>query len=244
MLKRNYLLQSLTFYFQKERKCWKIWKKNIQNQNRSTYQTLPDRTKQLRPWFVHSNNKNPTFCSHRLILGPPEITRNASVFAREWYADWHNVSPDIKIHETSAYHQESGISVIRCYARKSRVDKKVTAVQNYLVRHNRAVVSAVIDCIHCLSQEMMVFRNSDSNKRKIDKFISIARLKQNRCSSLLEKFGKASHWKKTITCEFFSLWQFGEFSFYNERRGNTENLWKNQRSKIFFYYSQFYTRLR
>lgn len=129
-------------------------------------QTLPDGTKRLRTWLAYSDKKKAIFCLHCLIFGLPKITRNASVFAREGYADWHNVSRDIEIHETSAYHQESDISVIRWYAGKSKVDKQMAEVENYLVHHNRAVVSVVIDCIRYLSQEMMAFRKSDNKEGK------------------------------------------------------------------------------
>ncbi len=100
-------------------------------------------------------------------MDPPKITRNAGVFTREGYADWHNVSCDIEIHETSVYYQKSEFSEVQWYAGKSRVDKEMAGVQNCLVHHNRAVVSAVIDCILYLRREMMVFRNF----RKTDKFI-------------------------------------------------------------------------
>ncbi len=108
------------------------------------------------------------FCLHYfLILGLLKITRNADVFAREGYAAWRNMSHDIEIHGTSAYYQKSVVSLIWRYAEKSRVDKKMAEVQNYLVHHNRAVVSAVIDCIRYMSQDMMVFRNSDDKKGKL-----------------------------------------------------------------------------
>ena len=132
-----------------------------------THRNLPDGSKQLRTGLVYSTKKEAIFCLHCLIFGSPHTTQNAKVFAEEGYKDWHNVSRDVELHETSKYHRESDISFIRWNAGKLRVDRRMAEVRNHRVNHHREVVSVVVDCIHYLIQEMMAFRKSDSNTGKL-----------------------------------------------------------------------------
>ncbi len=114
------------------------------------------RTKWLRAWLFYSNKKKAILCLHCLILGPLKVTWHASIYAREGYADWLNVSRDIRveIHETSAYHRKSDVSVI-CTMQK--IQERIRRWLRYkIIYHNRTIASAVIDCISSLSRKNLL----------------------------------------------------------------------------------------
>ncbi len=146
---------------------------SIDEKHKWKYRNLPDETKQLRTWLVHSVKKKAIFCLHCLIFGSPHTTRGIKSFAIDGYSDWHNVSRDVESHEKSEYHRNSEISLIRWNSGQMRIDKKIIEEHNYWVNHHRNVVSVVIDCIRYLTQEMMGFRNSENTKGKLFNLFSL-----------------------------------------------------------------------
>lgn len=168
------------------------------------HQILPHGNVRLRTWLAYSMKKQAIFCLHCLIFGSPHATRNVKAFAMEGYAEWHNVSRDVEIHEATQYHKDSEMSLIRWNANQSRIDKNMADSQNKLVQHHRAVVSVIIDCLRYLSQEMMALRNSHAEKGKLINLFRLLAKYNGDARLYLETWEKHREDKKRLRINFLA----------------------------------------
>ncbi len=171
------------------------------------YRILPDNTKTFRSWLVYSVKKKAIFCLHCLLFGSPNTTRrNTKYFAVDGYSlsNVHNVHRDVESHESSDYHRDSDLAVIRWNSGKSRIDRKMIETHNYWVDHHRAVVSVIIDCSRFLTKEMMAFQKADKLKGKLMNLFRLLAKYNADAKVYLEKLEKLREQGKKLRVNFLN----------------------------------------
>ncbi len=170
------------------------------------YGDYPDGLKKVRSWLVYTRKTKCLFCIPCLIFRSPNSPgTTVTSFAVKEYSDWVNVSRDVRLHDKSSYHTHSELALIRWNAENKRIDKYLMEGYNYLVQHNRAVLSVVIDCIRYLTAEMLAFRKAKADEGKlVNLFRAFAKYRRDACA-YLEQLEKAQRENNMITRQFSSV---------------------------------------
>ncbi|XP_063244476.1 uncharacterized protein LOC134543782 isoform X1 [Bacillus rossius redtenbacheri] len=151
---------------------------------------LPDGTIKDRNWLVYSKRNDFAYCLHCLLFALPNHHSNWS--SGNGCQGWRtgNAQRDIEVHETYKNHLGCQIARVQWIAGK-HVTSTFCEKENENIRHQREVLSVVIDCCRYFVEEMLAFRKNTAVERKLPKLFKLLAKHNPDARMYLEKIENA-----------------------------------------------------